>query len=330
MHDRDYRIDNLRCLLIVLVVFCHLLVVMSTGPLTGVLYQVIYVFHMPVFVFVTGYFARWRPQRIACGLLLPYVEFQLLACLWGNFLMGRVWWWGFTLLQPSWTLWYLLTCVFWYATTPLLTEVRTPRARLAVVAAAFAASIAIGWVPWAADAYDLSRMVVLYPFFCAGFFAGKMGLSARIDALGSGRRVRLCTVFAALVAVLMVLHYAHGPCPKEVLYRNTPYANSWECEARVIVQLAAGAWCALLVVMTPGRHLSPASMVGRNSISVYLLHPWCIRILRFAPPLPGGELVQVPAALALAVVLALALGNDRVCKVFRHVFCGGWLKLRAE
>ena len=329
MHERDYRIDNLRCLLIVLVVFCHLLVVMSAGPLTGALYQVIYVFHMPAFVFVTGYFARWRPRRVARGLLLPYVEFQLLSCLWGNLTAGRAWWHGLTLLQPRWTLWYLLACVIWYATTPLLARASTPRVRLAVIAGAFVAAIAIGWLPWVGSALDASRLIVLYPFFCGGFYAGKAELSARIDKLNPKRWARLCIACATLVAALMALHYAHGACPKEVLYRDTPYANTWECEARIIMQLAASAWCAMLVLVTPARRLPLASMVGRNTVSVYLLHPWCIRVLRLVLPLPGGEILHVIAALSLAIMLSIALGTDRVCMAFRYVFCGGWLDRQA-
>ena len=326
--ERDDRMDNLRCALMVLVVFCHLLVETSAGPLTGALYQIIYVFHMPAFVFVTGYFARWRPEKIARGLLLPYVEFQLLGIAWRNFAAGRAWYVGLTLLEPAWTLWYLLACALWSATVPLLSRARDDRIRLGVVGIAFLVSMGVGFVPWVGSALDLSRLIVLYPFFCAGFYAGQRGLSRRIGALGPSQLRRLRLISTGAIVVVMVIHYLHGSCPKHTLYRDSAYGSLWDCEARVILQTAACAWIAWLLLVMPPRQLPGITRVGRNTLSIYLLHTWLIRMLRPALPLPGGEMAHVLASAVLAVAMCEALGSGVVCASFRYVFCGGWLVRR--
>ncbi|MDO4807576.1 MAG: acyltransferase family protein [Coriobacteriales bacterium] len=323
---RDYRLDNIRGALIFLVVFCHLLVELPHGPLVGVLYQVVYLFHMPAFVFVTGYFARFRPQRIAAGLLLPYVVFQVISIVRRNLVAGRVWFVGMTLLYPQWTLWYLLACVLWYVTIPLLDKATTRRTQTIVVAAGLVLSVVCGFAPWLGEFMDLARVVALFPFFAAGYYAGRHRLSERIDALGPAmlRRVRLASVCA--VGVLTALHYLHGSCPAYVLYRDTPFASMWDFEARVLVQLVAAAWCLMLMVCAPQRDLGFVSVAGRNTMSVYLLHPWVIRVLRHVPPLPGSELFKVAVCAVVAAIILVALGNDRVGTAFRYVFAGGWLK----
>lgn len=65
---RDYRLDRLRLLLMVLVVFGHLL---ELFPGAEKLYRVIYSFHMPAFLFLSGYFARLDLRRLWPQLLRP-------------------------------------------------------------------------------------------------------------------------------------------------------------------------------------------------------------------------------------------------------------------
>ena len=328
MAVRDYRKDNLRGVLIALVVFCHLLVETSSGPLTGVLYQVIYVFHMPAFVFVTGYFARWHPQKIARGLLPPYVEFQLLTIVWKNLITGRAWFAGLTLLEPVWTLWYLFACVLWCATVPLLARARDRHVRGIVIGAAFLVSVVVGFVPWIGSTLDLSRLIVLYPFFCTGYYAGKMRFSQRISQSGPLQLRRLRLAATVGVVALMTVHYAHGACPKELLYRDSPYGSMWDCAARVILHAAACAWIVWLLVMMPARPRPGLTSVGRNTLPIYLLHTWLIRVLRLVLPLPGNELAHVLMSAALAVAFCVLLGNDVVGTSFRRVFCAGWLDRR--
>ena len=79
--DRDYFFDNARAILIFLVVLGHLLQpYTSEDKFLQALYLLIYSFHMPTFLFISGYFAKNldKPnylEKIAKKLLLPYVIF---------------------------------------------------------------------------------------------------------------------------------------------------------------------------------------------------------------------------------------------------------------
>lgn len=75
---RNSKMDNIKAFLVFCVVFGHMLELCATG---GTLYRVIYSFHMPAFIFKSGYFARFNKKKIITGLVYPYFLFQFLYIL---------------------------------------------------------------------------------------------------------------------------------------------------------------------------------------------------------------------------------------------------------
>ena len=88
--ERNYRMDNLKCLLIFAVVFGHMLeLFMGKNDGFKVIYLVIYSFHMPLFAFISGVFARYSPEKIRNHLIYPYVVFQILYLLFANLVLEK-------------------------------------------------------------------------------------------------------------------------------------------------------------------------------------------------------------------------------------------------
>ena len=159
MGQRDHRIDNIKWLLILLVVFGHLVEQVNGAP-AAFLYTLVYVFHMPAFVFITGYFAKFKPRRIL-ALVLAYAVFQTLYCLADWALAGFA---GMPELQyfvPNWIMWYLLATIVWLVALPLFrTQNRT---RMAItLAASVAVAIAVGFCDGIGYFLSLSRIIELY------------------------------------------------------------------------------------------------------------------------------------------------------------------------
>ena len=69
--------DNMKALMIYLVVFGHMLECFN-GTIRWWIYLTIYSFHMPVFAYITGYFSRINPERTIRGILYPYFLYQTL------------------------------------------------------------------------------------------------------------------------------------------------------------------------------------------------------------------------------------------------------------
>ena len=113
---RDHQFDNIRLILIFFVIFGHLIEYFAAG---GILYRWIYSFHMPVFIFVSGYFAKFDPKKIVCNILVPYVLLQILYTAFDRLLYGNA---PFRLqfTTPYWLLWYLLSLFCYYLLLPLI------------------------------------------------------------------------------------------------------------------------------------------------------------------------------------------------------------------
>lgn len=75
--QRDCSIDALKFILICFVVYGHVIEEFSTyGPL-GTVRACIYCFHMPVFVFLFGYFSKnISIYKIATSCLVPFLIFN--------------------------------------------------------------------------------------------------------------------------------------------------------------------------------------------------------------------------------------------------------------
>lgn len=116
---RNYQMDNLKCLLIFSVVFGHMLeLFMGKNSPERVLYLVIYSFHMPLFAFVSGVFARYNPVKIKNNMIYPYLIFQTLYLLFSNRILEKDADVQYT--TPYWLLWYLFAIIVWNLVLPLV------------------------------------------------------------------------------------------------------------------------------------------------------------------------------------------------------------------
>ena len=81
---RHYGYDNMKGILVFLVVFGHFLELCPATLQKNILYLVIYSFHMPAFLFFSGFFAKYHPRRMG-QLAILYGIFQLLYRLFAHF-----------------------------------------------------------------------------------------------------------------------------------------------------------------------------------------------------------------------------------------------------
>lgn len=121
--QRDYLMDNIKALLLFLVAFGHTLdVYKGDGGTELYLMKYIYLFHMPMFAFITGYFTKdldkARNNAVQKS-LIPYIIFQGVYVLMAT-LMISVGLATFnsdtfsnSLIIPSSAFYYLLAVFFW-------------------------------------------------------------------------------------------------------------------------------------------------------------------------------------------------------------------------
>ena len=108
---RNYRIDNVRALLIILVVVGHLTEIIHYQN-SEFVYRWIYIFHMPGFALLSGLcWSGVKDGRVWKKLIYPYVIFQILYLIFQHVVLN-----GDFILQyttPYWLMWYLLALIQW-------------------------------------------------------------------------------------------------------------------------------------------------------------------------------------------------------------------------
>ncbi|MFF4796833.1 acyltransferase family protein [Streptomyces sp. NPDC001351] len=166
--QRDSFFDNAKYLAIVLVAMGH-----SWEPLKGdsrILegaYTVVYAFHMPAFIIISGYFSRsfdMRPDRVRrliTGVLVPYVVFETAYTLfkrYGDHDPSMT----VSLLDPWYLTWFLVALFIWRLTTPLWKTLRWPLPVALGIAMFGSVSPEIG------NDLDLQRVLQFLPYFVLG------------------------------------------------------------------------------------------------------------------------------------------------------------------
>lgn len=173
MSERDYYFDNAKCALMLLVVFGHFLRPYIDSVLwVHSLYIWIFFFHMPAFIFISGYFAKkFHEQgylkKITKKLLLPYLIFQLLYSVYYYFLYQKdsI---EFDLLTPQWSLWFLISLFSWNLLLWIFAKIPKHVSLLLALLLGVGAGMieAEKWL-------SISRTFTFFPFFLLGFFLQK-------------------------------------------------------------------------------------------------------------------------------------------------------------
>ena len=320
--ERNYRMDNLKCLLIFAVVFGHMLeLFMGKNDGFKVIYLVIYSFHMPLFAFISGVFARYSPEKIRNHLIYPYVVFQILYLLFANLVLEKEAEVQFT--TPYWLLWYLFASIAWNLLLPLVQGGGfTWRKKAVVLTAAFLAGILIGFDDKAGYYLSFSRIVEFFPYFLmgayyrewsdrrkteapekrslAGFQSFPDGASpvrtGQPEAAGEAgsagaflkQRIRKAAarpVFAlCLGALLCALIYVITENVDEIkyawLYGSVSYeTGNYSWRFRLLSIGAALLWLVFFLVSIPARKIPFLSYIGANTMPVYLLHGFFIKLM---------------------------------------------------
>lgn len=309
MQDRRYGADNLKFVLMALVLAGHLLE--KTAMHGGDLYRIIYSFHMPAFIFVTGCFARFSKRRILSYAFM-YAIFQVLYLAFSSFVLNPPE--GAFRLQfstPYWTLWYLLALIFYTLIAPLLDTENTAR-RILIFAFSLCAALLSGFDEDIGYAFSASRCLTFLPFFVAGFYAKELEMpSGRAHNIGLAIFAVLAVCASVLVARFPGIFSVH------LLYGSVGYGSaSVSVWARAALMVISFIWIAFLLLAfskpLARKHIPIVSTLGANTLCVFLLHGFIVKAL----PDSGG----FAAVFAAAIAIYLLLGNSLVANVFRRLF----------
>src|SRR4051812_17242655 len=94
-NSRDHYFDNAKFILILLVVVGHTIEpLIGKSPSLKSIYMFLYFFHMPLFIFISGYFSKNLSsgdyaKKVISKLLIPYLIFETAYSLFDYFIFKR-------------------------------------------------------------------------------------------------------------------------------------------------------------------------------------------------------------------------------------------------
>ena len=299
---RDAQIDNCKLLLIFFMVLGHTFEQFRSGStVISVLFSWIYIFHMEAFVFFAGYYSK---NVVKCRetaverFLVPYILFNFLSYLSIALINGSKFSiTGFKLFSPQSTMWFLFALFIWKILLPDLARVRfiLPISILLGLGSGMFSSFGLH--------YAFTRIFSFLPFFIAGYKLQP----AVLDCIRRLPRMIGCSALAVtFISCFLLFGVLELPPGMLYLSRNYQYYDIgltgktalWAAMGlRLLFYVLSAMMIAALLILMPRKEVF-FTKLGRNTMTVYLLHFFFIRIFKRL----------IPTEMDLTLTLALCLG----------------------
>lgn len=327
---RYNRFDNIRFILIICVVFGHFLE-MIPGAMSLYLYRIIYSFHMPAFIFISGYFAKYNREKILFTFLYTHLLFQIIYQLFERFILNPQQPFRFQFTYPYWLLWYLMAMILYYLLIPIFDDRRVYIRVLFVVVSIFL-SILAGF-DWTIQYYlSLSKFITFLPYFLAGYYARR---SSKIQKfLHYDLKFYWCKslLMLGVVCISCLYLWKNTAIIPAMLHGSNNYQlEGYEPMIKFILLIIGASWIIFFLVFPfLDKKIPFLTSIGQNTFPIFLLHGFCIKlakkyeIFRF---IPNENLLL---AIILSFVIVIAFGNPYVGKIFQRVFTGNWILERMK
>ena len=301
----SYLIDNFKVLLIFLVVFNHIIAfnLVKVDTVVRYVWYAITIFHMPAFIFVSGYLSK-KPQNALKNfknLLIPYILGYTLTW-YSQIWLGRSV--DYEILRPTGTvMWYILALFIYRLTIEALGKIRF------IVPISIAIALWAGTRPEFTTFLSASRIVVFFPFFVAGYLWKSEYITAVRKFKGKWVLVPISAVLLWAIPNYMITNDMgiaifrgnHG-------YKLCGLTDPEGIILRLLMYLVSFILIYTLLALLPDIKL-PLTYVGRHTMGIYFFHYPIMIIMNGLYILQIPEMNNVWVLLGVSLVFVLVLGS---------------------
>lgn len=302
---RIYYWDNIKGFLIITVVVGHLIeLYMNNFSIANNIWAVIYAFHMPAFIFISGYFMRQtsKPTYINCGKMLKYYLIMQLLFASYYFITHEKDSFEISLTSPYYTCWYMLFMVYAYVITSFMKNFNAKY----WIPVTFAIGLLAGFDKSIGLQMSVSRIIYFLPFLSLGYYY--------IDyEKNIAERFRKKWYFFAGIFILIELIIWQitdkSFFNRKVLWGSLPYSSLFKNNILLGLANRGFAYIAGLSLLVCLLALAPKcktflSLIGKNTLIIYMVHSLVIKIM-FYHVLPDINIFnskKLNAILTLAII----------------------------
>ncbi|MDM8300171.1 acyltransferase family protein [Collinsella tanakaei] len=322
--------DNIKGVLIVLVVIGHFMhPVHNDNPAISAGFDIIYLFHMPLFVFMSGLFAKgaYRDGHLNVNRIISYLVLGIayqaaIILINGSELLPK-------LFQFTSAPWYLIAMAWWYAATPLLARMRP------AMGIGISCAIALAW--GAVDLSDgllaISRTLTFLPWFACGYYLKP----ERVAQLHGNRWLWAAVPVAAAIALARLLDPTVYDWFFQRVYGDTPYLAGIciGLVEKTVATAIAVVFSLAVIKLIPSETRPCLGLLGRRSLQIYVIHRLIRAALTFRTPFYDLPILLDPLWGTL-IVLAISAAVCGICaalpveQAFNSFMRRAWIARPAE
>ena len=296
--------DNIKGLLMLLTVFAHILFqLQDRSEVFNTTVDLIYMFHMPAFVFVSGFFGkseRSHSFESILKLILLYFVF--------NSIMGFIY--GFySLLHPMYSYWYLIALIVWRLTAHHIARFKEINLILFIIA------LFAGFYPSIDNTFAAARIIGFYPYYMSGYLLSK----EKSDVLTSKKYAKRAAIgfgAAAASALIAVWAYSYFDFTDSALQMGA-YDDPIGAFGRIVLYIIAFLAIYALRCFSVERKIPFLTMFGRNTLWIFILHrPLTLLLSDYMTKVPVVWVIII--SVLAAVAICIILGNDITAKLMNR------------
>ena len=319
--NRSCYIDNIKGLLMLTVVFTHILLTYKTTPILGGVINVVYSFHMPAFILISGYLSKrveTHRRKELDTLLWPFVVFQILYFIYSR--TTGVYGVSINLFSPIYLNWYIIALFIWRLILPYFKYYNKQLVIMGLIGLSFIAGAFIN-----NTFLSMYRAFYYFPLFAIGYYIND--LDSLVQRLSSFKWL-FVVGFVIGVITIFYLSYSNDYFNSTINYALTPDQNYQGKLMNIIIRTCGFATTVLMTfffivtcysIRTLSKRLFLISDSGRNSISVYYIHGF---VALFVTANIGGLslLGQFITASILTFILCWLLSRDITVRYLKPLF----------
>lgn len=266
LKQRDAMMDNLKALLLFCVAFGHTLdVYKGAGGIELYLMKYIYLFHMPLFAFITGYFTKNLEKARNTAVekcLIPYIIFQGVYVIMANMMIylglanfnSDVF--NSSLIVPSSAFYYLLAVFFWKMFAKDIMILKHP-----VIMSVFL-GVVISLTSMKEFHIGYGSVFSLLPFFV-------MGVLCDSELIRKIRKIpKILAWFILALGIFPAVYLPYAIHSVRMTYESAGFNNVEGIMYRLIFYLIATMMGATLICLMPEKK-NIFTHIGEASILVY-------------------------------------------------------------
>ncbi|SFS65634.1 acyltransferase family protein [Marininema halotolerans] len=276
---RNYYFDNLKFILILLVVLGHAYSTLKDdSPLVNSAYLTIYTFHMPLMILASGFFAKnihreGQSKKLIATILIPYLIFETLYSVYDHVIFNTDAL-DLSILKPYWIMWFMFSLFLWRLMLPYFVNLKYP------LITSYALAILVGYINDADKLLSLSRTIAFFPFFLTGYYLQ----NHHLEVLFSRWKRVFSWIGLGLLFVMywyLVFHTSIDLNFRKWLYFVYPYESlnhsEWYAGAIRLGFFGLTLLASIFVLAITPRRKTFFSELGSRSLYVYLLHGFFIK-----------------------------------------------------